>query len=152
MTFKLSAFASVLCALALVAAGCGDDDDDDNGALSYEDTGAEISKICEELDAAGEDKLTGEAENDAKELPALITTFEEKIQEVRDLEVNEELEADRDAFVEQGEKSLANVEEALEVAETGNSKKYQETLQQNEAVDAESDEIASRLGADGCID
>ena len=142
---KLATSIAVLSALALVGAGCGGDDDND--ALSYDDTGTEISAICESVDFGG---LTGEAENDAPRLAEIIPEFEGAIQELRDLDVNEELAADRDAFVANADQQLEIIEEAQAIAETGDTKAYRKKVNETGSLDRESDEIASRLGASGC--
>ena len=142
---KVATSIAVLSALALVGAGCGGDDDNDT--LSYDDTGTEISAICESVDFGG---LTGEAQNDAPRLAEIIPEFEGAIQEVRDLDVNEELAADRDAFVENADQQLAIIEEAQAIAETGDTKAYRKKVNETQSLDQESDEIASRLGAGGC--
>lgn len=143
---KLSLFATGLCGLALVGAGCGDDDND---TLSYDDTGTEIGAICDSVDFTG---LTGKAEDDAARLAEILPEFEGAIQEVRDLEVNEELEADRDAFVANADEQLAAIEEAQAIAETGNTKQYRKKLDETQSLGTESDEIASRLGAPACYE
>ena len=142
---KLAASIAVLSALALVGAGCGGDDDNDT--LSYEDTGTEVGAICESVDFEG---LTGKAESDAPRLAEIIPEFEGAIQEIRDLDVNEELAADRDAFVENADQQLAIIEEAQASAETGDPKAYRKKVDEPQSLDRESDEIASRLGASGC--
>ena len=149
MTLKRSHFLAALCGLALVGAGCGGDDDNDT--LSYDDTGTEISEICERVNAEAEG-LTGQPKNDAPLLEEFVPNFEQAIQDVRDLEVNEELEADRDAFADNGEEQVAIIKEAQAHAEAGDRKKYVETIEETSALDKESNEIASKLGATGCIE
>jgi hypothetical protein len=144
---KRSTFIAALCGLALVGAGCGGDDDNDT--LSYDDTGTEIGKACESVDTTG---LNGEPANDAPLLDEVISQFETAIQDVRDLDVNEELEADRDAFADNGDEQLAVIKEAKELADEGDQKAYQDKIQGLGPLDAESDEIASRLGAEACMD
>ena len=145
---KLSVSIASLCVLALVAAGCGDDDDD-NGALSYEDTGAEISAICTDINDLGEG-LNGDPENDAPILAEEAPKFEAAIDDVRELEVNEELESIRDDFVANGEEQLALVEEAQAQAEAGDRKAYIKTLESGQDVD-KGDALANDLGAEECI-
>jgi len=137
-----------LCGLALVGAGCGGDDD--NGPLSYDDTGTEISAICAEVNDLGEG-LNGDPENDAPILAEEAPKFEAAINEVRELEVNEELESIRDAFVANGEEQLALVEEAQRQAEAGDRKAYIKTLRSGQEVDQESNELANQLGAEECV-
>jgi hypothetical protein len=145
---KLAMCIAGLFALALVSAGCGDDD---NGTLSYEDTGAEISAICADVDDLGEG-LTGEPKNDAPILEEAAPDFEAAINEVSELEVNEELESVRDEFVANGEGQLALVEQALADAKAGDKKAYLKTLNSGQDLDRESSELANQLGAEECID
>lgn len=147
MTSKRSIPLAALCGLALVVAGCGGGDD--NGALSYDDTGTEISAICESVDTEG---LTGRPANDAPILEQAIPDFEQGIEDLRALEVDEELEADRDAFADNADQQLEIIREAQVAAESGNAGEYRETATQIQPLDRESNEIASRLGASGCID
>jgi hypothetical protein len=144
---KLAMCIAGLFALALVSAGCGDDD---NGTLSYEDTGAEISAICADVDDLGEG-LTGEPKNDAPILEEAAPDFEAAINEVSELEVNEELESVRDEFVANGEGQLALVEQALADAKAGDKKAYLKTLNSGQDLDRESSELANQLGAEECI-
>jgi len=146
---KRSMILAVLCATPFVAAGCGGDDD--NQALSYEDTGARISEVCASLDEVGTD-LNGEPANDAPILGEAAAEFGEAINEVRDLEVDEELESARDAFVANGEQQLAVIEEAQEIAETGDKKAYRQKLEEGQSLNAESNRVANELGATDCID
>lgn len=136
-----------LCALALVGAGCGDDND----TLSYDDTGTEISAICERINGQAE-QLTGQPAHDAPILDELVPDFEEAIQEVRDLDADEELADVRDAFADNGEEQLAIIEEAQTAAESGDRKEYVATVRESRSLDKESNELASQLGATGCID
>ena len=74
------------------------------------------------------------------------------MQEVRDLEVNEELEETRDAFADNADQQVAVIKEAQAAAEAGDAKKYRTTIEEAEPLDKESDELASQLGATGCIE
>jgi len=144
---KLPICTACICALAFVGAGCGDDND----TLSYDDTGTEISAICERINGQTEE-LTGQPANDAPILETLVPDFEEAIQEVRDLDVDDELADTRDAFADNGEEQLAIIKEAQTAAESGDRKEYISTVRQSTSLDRESNELASQLGAEGCID
>ena len=148
MTLKRSHFLAAICGLALVAAGCGGDDND---ALSYDDTGTEISAICERVNTEAEG-LTGQPAKDTPLLEEFVPNFEQAIEDVRELEVNEELESDRNAFADNGAEQVAIIKEAQAHAEAGDRKKYIETIEETGNLDKESNEIASRLGATGCIE
>jgi hypothetical protein len=147
MTSKRSTFIAGLCGLALVGAGCGDDDD--NGALSYDDSVAEINDVCASVDDIGQG-LTGEPANDAPILAELAPKFEDAINDMRDLEVAEELESARDDFVANGQEQLDMVEKAQAEAEAGDKKAYRATLEGGQALDKQSNALASKLGAAEC--
>jgi hypothetical protein len=147
MTSKRSIFLASLCGLALVGAGCGDDDD--NKALSYDDTGTRIGELCDTVNTEG---LTGEPANDAPILEDAIPDFEKAIDDIRALEVAEELESDRDAFADNAEQQLDLIKEAQTAAEAGDAKGYREAAKQTAPLDKESDAIASRLGAIACAE
>ena len=149
MTSKRSIFIAGLCGLALVGAGCGDDDD--NKALSYDDTSAEINEICASVEDIGEG-LSGEPRNDAPILAEAAPKFEDAINKVRELEVAEELASARDDFVANGQESLDLIEKAQAEAEAGDRKAYRQTLKQTQPIDEESNALASKLGAEECID
>ena len=144
-----STFLVALCGLALVGAGCGDDDD--NKALSYDDSTAEINEVCASVEDIGQG-LTGEPRNDAPILADAGEKFEAAIDEMRDLEVAEELESARDDFVANGQEQLEMVEKAQQEAEANDKKAYRQTLEAGQALDKESNRLASRLGAQECID
>lgn len=144
---KRIGFTAVICSLAFAAAGCGDDED--NKTLSYDDTGTEIGEICDSVDLEG---LNGDPANDAPILESGIADFETAIEDVRDLDVDEELESTRDEFADNGEEQVAVIKEAQAIAEQGDKKAYQAKVQEIAPLDAESNELASKLGADACID
>ena len=148
MTSKRSIFLVALCGLALVGAGCGDDDESDT--LSYDDTGTEISEICQRVEGAA-DGLNGEPKNDAPLLATFADELETAAQDIRDLDVAEELAEVRDDFAANAEAQVEIIREAQVVAETGNKKKYQATVETARPLDKESDELASQLGASGCL-
>ena len=145
---KLAICIAGLSALALFGAGCGGDDD--NGALSYDDTGTEISAICSELNTLGDD-LNGEPENDAPILADILVEYEAAVEEVRDMEVPEELQSAHDAFVASGEEQVALIEQAQADAEAGDKKAYLKTLNSGQELDREGNRLANELGADDCI-
>jgi hypothetical protein len=149
MTSKRSIFLVALCGLALVGAGCGDDDD--NGALSYDDSVAEMNDVCASAEDIGKG-LTGEPANDAPLLAEAAPKFEDVINEMRDLEVAEELESARDDFVANGQEQLDVVEKAQAEAEAGDKKAYQATLEGGQALDKKSEALASKLGAQECAE
>ena len=146
MTSKRSLFLGAACGLALIGAGCGDDDND---TLSYDDTGTEIGEIC---DSVNFDGLTGKPANDAEVIARIIPDFQDAVQQVRDLDVNEELAEIRDEFADNADQQVALLEDAQAAAEEGNAKEYRETFEGIEPLGKQSDELASQLGATGCIE
>jgi hypothetical protein len=148
MTSKRTVVLAALCGLALVAAGCGDDDND---TLSYDDTGTEIGEICQGVEAQAQG-LNGKPANDAPILADFAEALEEAVQEVRDLDVDEELAETRDAFADNGAQQVAVIREAQALAEDGDAKAYRAKVEEDAApLGRESDELASKLGATGCI-
>lgn len=137
---------AALCALAAVAAGCGGDD---NKTLSYDDTGKKIGELCETVSFDG---ATGDPANDGPILAEAIPKMEKAIEDIRDLDVDEELKADRDEFTDLSEQQVATFKEAQQAAEAGDKKAYRAAAQKAAPVGKQSDEVASRLGAEGCLD
>jgi hypothetical protein len=137
--------------LALLA-GCGDDDND---ALSYDETGNELSAICQKYDtAAEEENVTGDPENDAEVLRGINDKVSSALEEIRELEVNEELVDARDEFVEVGEASLERGETLQQLAEDGDRRAYLKQIREYQRASgdlaAEADASASALGAPAC--
>jgi hypothetical protein len=145
MTSKSSLVLAALCGLALVGAGCGDD----NKTLSYDDTGAEIGKIC---DSVNFDELNGKPAHDAPLLDEAVGDFEDAVQDVRDLDVDDELTDTRDQFADNGDQQVAVLKQAQDIAETGNTKAYRKKLDEGQPLGRESDKLASKLGATACYD
>ena len=143
---KLSICIAGVCALGLVGAGCGGDDND---TLSYDDTGTEVSAIC---DSVNFDGINGEPENDAEVLARIVPEFEGAVQDVRDLDVDEELAPIRDDFADNADDQIVIIKEAQTVAESGDKKAYHKKINEIETLDKDSNELANQLGADGCLD
>ena len=132
--------------------GCGGDDND---ALSYDETGEELSAICQKYDTASdEEKLTGRVEQDAPVIADINEQTEQGLEEIRELEVNEELEEARDEFVTVAEGSLERGQELQERAEAGDQRGYlrkiRELQRANSELGAEAAAAASKLGAPAC--
>jgi len=148
------AFPGALCGLALLfMAGCGGDDD--NGALSYEETGDELVAICQEFDTAEtEDRLSGDPGQDAPLLAEINDQTSEALDEIRALEVHEELVEARDEFVSVGEESLERGEALQTIADEDDRRAYlkqiREFARRAPALGAEADAAASQLGAPEC--
>lgn len=152
---RRSAFVATLCGLALAGAGCGGDDDD-NKSLSYDDTGTEIGKICDSVPDSEELGLTGNAKKDKPALDKGVEAFEKAIADTEELDVDDELAEDRDAFVANGKEQLEIAKELQSAAGQGDDEEYrrvaEDSIPVSKPLSQEGDEIASRLGADACID
>lgn len=143
---------ATLCCVALLA-GCGGGGD--NGALSYDETGEELAAICQEFDtAAAEGELTGRAAQDAEVLADVNEQTAQALDEIRALDVNEELADARDEFVSLGEASLERGEDLQQIAEAGDQRAYDKELRELASMagglGAETDAVASKLGAAEC--
>jgi hypothetical protein len=143
---KRSIFLASLCGLALVGAGCGGDD---NKTLSYEDTGTKIGEACDSVQFDG---LTGKPANDAPILDEVVPDFEQAVEDVRDLEVDDELEGTRDQFADNADQQIVIIKEAQTAAEAGDAKAYRKKIEETQPLDKESDELASKLGATACLE
>lgn len=70
---------------------------------------------------------------------------------MRDLDVPDELAADRDALAENAEANAAVAKEAQAIAETGDRKAYVAKVEDEVSpLEAESAKLARKLGATGC--
>jgi hypothetical protein len=96
--------------------------------------------------------LNGDPKNDAAVLERIVPDFEGAVQDVRDLDVNEELASIRDEFAANADEQIAIIDEAQALAESGEEKAYKKKLQSIGPIDDESNELANQLGAEGCLD
>ena len=154
MTLERSHFLAAICGLALVGAGCGGDDDNDT--LSYDDTGTEISAICDKYDTDAEEaKITGKAEDDAEIIGGIVDSTRKAVEEMRGLEVDEQLANQRDVYADLGDEAAELAEGLRDAAEAG-QQEYEAALKaaqkETEGKQAESNAVASSLGAEACID
>ena len=138
---------------SLTLAACGGDDDS-NSQLSYADYGREANKVCQDADARIDpigEKLTGEPQNDAPLLGQLAGEFESVVGDYKELKPPDELQVDHDEFVRLADQQIAITREAEQAAKSGDKAGYQAKLQEIEPLDKESDDVASRLGAQECL-
>ena len=149
-TTGLRLITGAVCVAVVLAAGCGDNND----ALSYDETGEELSAICEKYDTASDRRAhrqgrAGRARDRGYQR-------EDRAGSRGDprLEVNEELEEARDDFVTVVEGSLARGQELQELAEAGDQRGYlrkiRELQRTNSELGAEAEAAASKLGAPAC--
>ena len=144
-------FPVVFAILALLA-GCGGDNND---GLSYEETGTELSDICRKYDtAAEEEKLSGNLRKDGPLLESINERTQKALDEIRDLDVNEELKEARDEFIAVGEASLERGQSLQRLAEAGDRRGYVAKIKQlqraNRGLNTEADAAAAKLGAPAC--
>ena len=149
---SLRLITAALSATVALASGCGGDDND---SLSYDETGEELSAICQKYDTASDEgRLTGKVDQDAPVIADINEQTEKGLEEIRELEVNEELEDARDEFVTVVEGSLERGQELQELAEAGDQRGYirkiRELQRVNSELGAEAEAAASRLGAPAC--
>jgi hypothetical protein len=135
---------AVLCGLVVTGAGCGEDE-----TLTQAETSAEIGRICDAVEAKGQG-LNGDPRNDAPILKAFVPAYEQALDDFRGLDVHEDLTDERDDFVDLGERQLPLMQEAQALAERGDARAYRAKVGEIEALDAENDDIATRLGATEC--
>ena len=152
MRITLATAASVA---ALAFAGCGGGDEDSNQALSYSEFGAAADEVClqvsEDIDPI-QQRLTGDPGKDAAVLEELIPELEAGSDQLAALDPPEELQATFDQYVELVEQQEAGAVDAQEAAEAGDRDEYIRILETVDQVSSESDLLASKLGAAGCID
>ena len=134
MHFRLWALLSLVLAMGLVAAGCGDDDDETTTAATSETTGgvvagaplsedefiAEADAICEagdaEIDAAAQDFFPeggspGIAEETAFASEVLLPSIQEQIDQIRGLTPPEGSEDDVTAFLDTAQETVDELKE-----------------------------------------
>jgi hypothetical protein len=130
--FRLCALLSLVLAMGLVVAGCGDDDDDEattaattetavSGApLSEDEFIAEADAICEagdaEIDAAAQDFFPeggspGIAEEKAFATEVLLPSIQEQIDQIRGLTPPEGSEDDVAAFLDTAQETVDELKE-----------------------------------------
>ena len=138
---------------ALAFAGCGGGDDS-NKALSYSEFGNEANEICkganDEIDALSQD-LTGKATNDAPILDEIVPKQEAAISDFKELDPPEELQPSFDQFNSISDQQVAAAKEAQAAATSGDQAAYQEAIQKLQPLSTQSDEAASKLGAQECV-
>lgn len=151
MRITLATAASVA---ALAFAGCGGDDES-NQALSYSEFGAAADEVClqvsEDIDPIQE-RLTGDPKKDAPVFDELIPELEAGSDRLAELDPPEELQATFDDYVENVEQQEAGAVDAQQAAEAGDREEYVRILETVQQLSSESDVLASKLGAAGCMD
>jgi hypothetical protein len=135
---------AALCAGAFPAAACGGGEDD---KLSREETAREVSDICDSAEFEG---LRGRPAHDAPIIEKGLPAYREAIQEMKALEVDEDVEGDRNAVVFYARILLRYIEDAYAAAREGDAKAYHRVLKENDPIEARSREAAARLGATAC--
>ena len=139
---------SLLAAVSLAAAGCGDDEGD---ALSKEEFTSQANAICKKYEA--ESKTLGEPES-IEEIPEFadkaLALFDEQLGEMRELEPPEELKEDYDAFLKTGDESKKFVEDLKSAAESGDEQQIQQIGEQADEREKSSDALATKIGLTEC--
>lgn len=141
---------ATLASAALV--GCGGDD---NEALTYDGFVAAANELCVEVDQEVDEiaaDLSGDAKADAPIFDDLVPALEDATQRLEDLQPPDELEAAHDEFTAIANQQLDGARDAQGAAEAGDDAEYQRILEDLQPLGDESDEAASKLGAEDCID
>lgn len=136
---------TAICGIAL-ATGCGGGDSD---TLTRAETGAKMSKICGQVEAKGRG-LNGDPANDVPILKEFVPAFDRAVDEIRDLDVPDELSDTRDRFVELSDKQVALAKEAQRLAESGDRKAYVAKVEEMHPVENKLAPVAGKLGAFSC--
>jgi len=138
---------AIAAAAGLVIAGCGE------GApgmvLGAEDYKQQVNDLCGSLNADFE-QLTGEADDDAETLAALLPKLEDRNREFLELTPPDELKDAGDSLALSNQEQLAATQAAADAAEADDQKAYRFALAELERVEAERDERATELGAEDC--
>lgn len=139
--------AALLAAAAI--AGCGGDS---NEALSYDALGDEVGRICVDTTSAIED-ATGTPPGDSEELVDNLTKADavigDALGDTKALDPPEELQAAFDEYVAAFEVQRAGFADALEAAKADDAAAYKRAIQAFAQTDSQ--EAASKLGADACL-
>ncbi len=141
---------AAMAVLAGTVAGCGGGDDS-NKTLSYSDFSNQANEICKTADekTAGL-KITGDPANDAAVFDQAIPEVESAVEEFGKLKPPEELKSAYDQFVSLSNQQLANTKKAQAAAKAGDKQGEIEALKANAALQGQSHEAGSKLGAAEC--
>lgn len=148
---RLRLFA-VAAVAGAVFAGCGGGDD--NQGLSYSEFGDKADEICAKSNAEIKplsEQLTGKAKNDGPVIEEIVAKQEPAVDEFRELDPPEELQANFDRFVELSDEQVAAASAASEAANSGDQAAYEAALKELQPLDGQSDIEASKLGAAECV-
>ena len=138
----------VAVALGLAASGCGGSDE---GRLSDEEFRDRANQICADL---GRDFDAIEEPESLVDFSAAITEsrriLKGALDQLRDLEPPEELQADYDRFLGTGDETLDHFDAIKRAADEGDVAAVERIFAESEETDEESDAIARDLGLDAC--
>jgi hypothetical protein len=143
---RLTAFLAV--ALVATAAACGGGGDD---RLSQEEFQKQANAICNKYD----DKIQAlgspsSAEEISGFVDQVIPLLQQGIAELRALKPPAEAEDDYDRMLDETEKGVPAAQKLADAAEKNDAAAVQQALAAARKADQASDEIATKLGLNGC--
>jgi hypothetical protein len=143
---------AVAAIAALGVAGCGGGGDS-NKALSYSDFGKKADEICKTENAkikATSAKLTGNPKTDAVVYDELVPQLEAATKKISGLAAPDELKSTYDQFKAVSQKQVEGAKAAQTAAKSGDAAAYRASLESLRPLGAQSDALASKLGAAEC--
>ncbi|MEX2644981.1 MAG: hypothetical protein WD249_01840 [Gaiellaceae bacterium] len=142
---------ALLGCVAFLAAGCGGGE---AGGLTKEEFVAQLDQICADFNAKQEEIGDPESLEDIVEQgPRVQDEFEAAIERIRDLgDPPAEIAEDADRFLEIADESQRLIGELVEAAEDDDLQRAGEIAEEGDALNEESEEIATELGAENCAE
>ncbi|MEA2459162.1 MAG: hypothetical protein QOC95_2134 [Thermoleophilaceae bacterium] len=137
---------------ALAVAGCGGGSS--NKALSYSDFGKQASAICKVENPkvkAASAGLTGQAKTDAPVYDKLIPALQSATGKLEALKPPSKLQSTFDQIKSLDAQQIAAAKKAQSQAKAGDQAGYVATVKSLQPLSKQSDALASKLGAAGCI-
>jgi hypothetical protein len=142
----------VAALVALGVAGCGGGSS--NKTLSYSDFGTQASAICKTENPkvkAASSGLTGQAKTDAAVYDKLIPALESATSKLEALKPPAKLQSTFDQLKTLDAQQIAAAKKAQTQAKAGDQAGYVATIKSIKPLSQQSDLLASKLGASGCI-
>ena len=149
---KKAQLTGVAALVVLGVAGCGGGSS--NKTLSYSDFGTQASAICKAENPkvkAASAGITGQATTDAPVYDKLIPALESATGKLEALKPPDKLKSTFDQVKALDAQQIAGAKKAQAQAKAGDQAGYVATLKSLQPISQQSDLLASKLGAAGCI-
>ena len=147
---RLPKILTVLAAVSLIAAGCGDDEGGGE-ALSKDEFVKQANDVCKKYEAKA--KELGDPQS-LEELPEYadkaVALFDDQLGELKDLTPPEDMQEDYDALIATGEDAKKTIQDLKSAAQDKDEQEIQKISQDAEKRDQESDKLAADLGLTEC--